>query len=320
MIVGGRTGRRPGGGAMSASVASVAAGTARMERRGRNYARRYWPFVLPAGAIVAAVIVFPWIFTIYMSVHDWHIGGGVAWAGLGNYARLLIDDRFQWSIVRTLYFTVLAVLFPMVLGIAAAVCFHRNFPLRGVARTIFVLPMMATPVAIALVWTMMFHPQLGVLNYLLTAVGLPPSSWSYAPDTVIPTLVLVETWQWTPLVMLIVLGGLASLPTDPYEAARIDGASGWTTFRHITVPLVWPHIVVALVIRAIDALKAFDTIFVISGGGPGTSSETINIFLYLQAFSFYDMGYASAVVVVFFVIILLISLILFSARQQARWT
>jgi len=119
--------------------------------------------------------------------------------------------------------------------------------------------------------------------------------------------------------MLIVLGGLASLPTDPYEAARLDGASGWAMFRHITLPLVWPHIIVALVIRTIDALKAFDLIFVISNGGPGTSSETMNIFLYLQAFSFYNMGYASAVTVVFFVIILLVSLVLFTARRQEKW-
>ena len=301
------------------SIASGVRQAGSLVPRGRNYARRYWPFVVPAGVVVAAVIVFPWVFTLYMSVHDWHIGGAQTWAGLANYERLLTDDRFQWSVIRTLYFTALAVFFPMLLGIAAAVCFERKFPLRGVARTIFVLPMMATPVAIALVWTMMFHPQLGVLNFLLTSVGLPPSQWSYSSTTVIPTLVLVETWQWTPLVMLIVLGGLASLPTDPYEAAKLDGASSWDTFRHITLPLVWPHIVVALVIRTIDALKAFDTIFVISNGGPGTSSETINIFLYLQAFAFYDMGYASAVVVVFFVIILLISLVLFSVRRQARW-
>jgi multiple sugar transport system permease protein len=175
--------------------------------------------------------------------------------------------------------------------------------------------MMATPVAIALVWTMMFHPQLGVLNYLLTSVGLPPSQWVYSPDLVIPTLVGVETWQWTPLVMLIVLGGLASLPTDPYEAARIDGASAWQTFRHITLPLVWPFIVVALVIRTIDALKAFDTIFVISGGGPGTSSETLNILLYLTAFSFYDLGKASAIVVLFFLLILAVSSVLLRVRR-----
>jgi multiple sugar transport system permease protein len=214
-----------------------------------------------------------------------------------------------------LYFTTFATLGPVVLGVLAAVCFAQKFRLRGLARTIFILPMMATPVAIALVWTMMFHPQLGVLNYILTSVGLPPAAWVYDSATVIPTLVMVETWQWTPLVMLIVLGGLASLPTDPYEAAILDGANPWQTFRHITLPLVWPFIMVAAVIRLIDALKAFDTIFVITGGGPGTSSETINILLYQTAFAYYDLGYGSAMVVVFFVLILLISLVLLRVRQ-----
>jgi multiple sugar transport system permease protein len=163
---------------------------------------------------------------------------------------------------------------------------------------------------------MMFHPQLGVLNYLLTSVGLPPSSWVYSSSTVIPTLVMVETWQWTPLVMLIVLGGLSSLPAEPYEAAVIDGASGWQMFRFITLPLVWPFIVVAAVMRVIDALKAFDTIFVITNGGPGTSSETINMMLYQTAFGYYDLGYASAMVVVFFVLIMLVSMVLLKTRQQ----
>ncbi len=285
--------------------------------RTRNYARNYWPFVIPAGIVVGAIIVLPWAFTLFMSVHEWRIGSDLEFVGLANYRHMLTDERFLWSIVRTFYFTVLATLLPMVLGIAAAVCFHRRFPLRGLARTIFIMPMMATPVAVALVWTMMFHPQLGVLNYLLTSAGLPPFAWSYSAATVIPTLVMVETWQWTPLVMLIVLGGLASLPQDPYEAARLDGASAWQMFRHISLPLVWPHIVVALVIRTIDALKAFDTIFVISNGGPGTASETMNIYLYLQAFSYYNMGYASAIVVVFFVLILMISLVLFSVRQKS---
>ena len=241
---------------------------------------------------------------------------------LVQYDRILVaepDARGPlWNGGIAASLTVLATLLPVLLGVAAAVCFHRRFPLRGLARTIFIMPMMATPVAVALVWTMMFHPQLGVLNYLLTSVGLPGSAWSYDAATVIPTLVMVETWQWTPLVMLIVLGGLASLPQDPYEAARLDGASAWQMFRHISLPLVWPHIVVALVIRTIDALKAFDLIFVISNGGPGTSSETLNLYLYLQAFAFYDMGYASALVVVFFVIILAISLVLFGLRKPAH--
>ena len=301
---------------MSLSL-TVTRAVASRRARTRNYARNYWPFVIPAGIVVGAIIVLPWAFTLFMSVHEWRIGSDLEFVGLANYQHMLTDERFLWSILRTLYFTVLATLLPMVFGIAAAVCFHRRFPLRGLARTIFIMPMMATPVAVALVWTMMFHPQLGVLNYLLTSAGLPPFAWSYSAATVIPTLVMVETWQWTPLVMLIVLGGLASLPEEPYEAARLDGASAWQMFRHISLPLVWPHIIVALVIRAIDAIKAFDTIFVISNGGPGTASETMNIYLYLQAFSYYNMGYASAIVVVFFVLILMISLVLFSVRQKS---
>jgi multiple sugar transport system permease protein len=127
-------------------------------RPGHNYARRYWVFAVPAGIVVIAVTVFPWLFTLFMSVHDWHIGGTRSWAGLVNYAHLLDDERFQKSIIRTLYFTALSVAAPVVLGVAAAVCFHRDFPGRGIARTIFIKPMMATPVAVALVWTMMFHP------------------------------------------------------------------------------------------------------------------------------------------------------------------
>jgi multiple sugar transport system permease protein len=301
-------------------ISGVAAGTpaaSLARRRRRNYARSYWPFILPGGLVVLAVILFPWIFTLFMSVHDWHIGGERSFVGLANFGRMFSDERFGWAVLRTVYFTALSVLFPGVLGLAAAICFHRQFPLRGLFRTIFVLPMMATPVAVALVWTMMFHPQLGVLNYLLTSMGLPPSQWVYSADTVIPTLVMVETWQWTPLVMLIVLGGLASLPTDPYEAAVLDGANGWQVFRHVTLPLVWPFVMVAVVLRAVDALKAFDTIFVISNGGPGTASETVNIMLYLEAFNFYDMGYASAIVVVFFVLILAITLALLHFRQRA---
>ena len=288
--------------------------------RVRNYARHYGWFIVPAAVVVLAVIIFPWIFTIYVSAHDWHLGGARRWVGFDNYIKLFSDTRFGWAMLRTLFYTVLAVIFPMLLGLAAALAFNRKFPLRGLARTIFILPMMATPVAVALVWTMTFHPQLGVLNWLLGQVGLPPSMWIYSANTVIPTLVMIEVWHWTPLVMLLILGGLASLPVDPYEAAKIDGANGWQAFRHITLPLLMPFIVVALIIRCIDALKAFDTIYVITQGGPGSASETINIFLYLQAFAFYNVGYASAVVVVFFVIILALAALLLWTRQRVKMT
>jgi multiple sugar transport system permease protein len=299
------------------SASALAPAVAAAPRR-RNYARHYWWFVAPCALVVIAVILFPWAFTLYMSVHDWKIGGGHRFVGLENYLKLFEDERFLWSIARTLYFTALAVLLPMGLGLLAALAFHKRFPLRGLARTISILPMMATPVAVALVWTMMFHPQLGVLNWILSLFGIPPSLWVYDPATVIPTLVLVEVWHWTPLVMLILLGGLASLPVDPYEAAKIDGATAWQAFRHITLPLLAPFLIVALIIRTIDALKAFDTIYVITQGGPGTASETINIFLYLQGFAYYNMGYASAVVVVFFAIILALAALLLWARARFK--
>ncbi|MBR0661371.1 carbohydrate ABC transporter permease [Neoroseomonas oryzicola] len=304
---------------MASDIALSQAAAAETKRR-RNYARHYAWFVVPAAVVVIAVIIFPWVFTLYVSAFNWHLGGEREWVGFGNYVKLFTDSRFGWAVARTLFYTGLAVVLPMIFGLAAALAFHRKFPLRGLARTVFILPMMATPVAVALVWTMMFHPQLGVLNWLLSQVGLPPSLWVYSAETVIPTLVLVEVWHWTPLVMLLILGGLASLPTDPYEAAKIDGANAWQAFRHITMPLLAPFVVVALIIRTIDALKAFDTIYVITQGGPGQASETINIFLYLQAFAFYNVGYASAVVVVFFAIIMLLAALLLWTRQRVKAT
>ena len=300
---------------MSAPSTRAAQTSGFFARRRRNYRR----FIIPAVVVVGAVIIFPWMFTVWMSAFDWKIGSVAHFVGFDNYVNLATNQRFIESIGHTFYFTLLAVALPLVLGTIAALIFHREFPFRGMLRAVFTMPMMATPVAVALVWTMMFHPQQGVLNYLLSLVGLPPSLWVYSPTFVIPSLVMVEVWHWTPLVMLIVLGGLAALPTEPYESARLDGATEWQLFRHITLPLVAPFLIVAAVIRTIDAIKAFDTIYVISQGGPGTASETINLYLYLQAFAFYNVGNASAVVVVFFAIILALALLLLHVRQRTKW-
>jgi len=279
----------------------------------------YWPFVIPALVVVAAVIVFPWAFTVWMSAHRWTLGQSQSFIGFDNFVRLATDQRFWDSLVNTLYYTTLSVVAPVVLGVVAALIFDANFPLRGVLRAVFVMPMMATPVAVALVWTMMFHPQLGVLNYLLSLVGIPAQEWIFNKNTVIPSLVAVETWQWTPLVMLIVLGGLASMPRDPFESADIDGANGWQKFFYLTLPMTAPFIMIAVIIRSIDAVKSFDIIYAMTQGGPGTASETINIYLYNTAFAYYDIGYGSAMVAVFFIIIIALSLILLWARQRTLW-
>jgi multiple sugar transport system permease protein len=274
---------------------------------------------LPALIVVLAVIIFPWLFTIWMSLNEWKVGAPTTFVGLANYMRLPTDPRFVESVWHTTVYTVLSVVLPLLLGTFAAVVFHTKFPLRGLLRGLFIMPMMATPVAIALVWTMMFHPQLGVLNYLLSLVGLPAQLWVFHPATVIPSLVLVETWQWTPLVMLIVLGGLSAIPAEPYESAMIDGASFWQMFRFITLPLITPFIFIAAMIRMIDAVKSFDIIFAITQGGPGSASETINLYLYSVAFIYYDVGYGSAIAVIFFVLIVALASVLLYVRQRMHW-
>lgn len=279
----------------------------------------YWPFVVPAVLVVGGVIVFPWIFTVWMSLQGWKVGEPSQFVGLSNYARLFTDARFIDATIHTLIYTALAVILPLVLGVFAALIFHAKFPARGFLRGLFVMPMMATPVAIALVWTMMFHPQLGVMNYLLSLVGIPAQLWIFHPATVIPSLVMVETWQWTPLVMLILLGGLAAIPTEPYESAQIDGASQWQMFRYITLPMLGPFILVAAIIRTIDAVKSFDIIFAMTQGGPGNASETINLYLYSVAFVYYDVGYGSAIALVFFLLVVALSVLLLYLRRRTQW-
>lgn len=283
-------------------------------------APNYWPFVVPALVVIGAVIVFPWVFTLWMSVNSWTLGQSQTFAGFDNYIRLAGDMRFWESMGHTAVYTVLSVIAPLILGTLAALIFDGEFPLRGFLRGVFVMPMMATPVAIALVWTMMFHPQLGVLNYLLSLVGIGAQEWIYNQSTVIPSLVLVETWQWTPLIMLIVLGGLAAVPREPYESAEIDGANAWQKFRYLTLPMIAPFLMIGVIIRSIDAIKSFDIIYAMTQGGPGTASETINIYLYNTAFAYYDIGYGSAMAVVFFFVIIALSFVLMMVRARTQWS
>ncbi|QSZ57675.1 sugar ABC transporter permease [Rhizobium sp. ZX09] len=304
----------------SVSIENTKTGVSRKEgSRPARLAPNYWPFVIPALVVISAVIVFPWVFTLWMSAHRWTLGQEQSFIGFENYVRLAGDTRFWESLWHTLVYTVLSVVAPLFLGTLAALVFDAQFPLRGFLRGVFVMPMMATPVAIALVWTMMFHPQLGVLNYLLSFIHIGPLEWIYNQSTVIPSLVLVETWQWTPLVMLIVLGGLAAVPREPYESAEIDGANAWQKFRYLTMPMIAPFLMIAVIIRSIDAVKSFDIIYAMTQGGPGTASETINIYLYNTAFAYYDIGYGSAMAVVFFIIIVALSFVLLMVRQRSQW-
>src|SRR5690606_33989501 len=178
-----------------------------------------------------------------------------------------------------------------------ALLFNREFPGKGIVRTIILLPMVATPVAIALIWALMFNPSLGVLNYFLESLGLPRSLWVANSSLAIPSLVLVDIWEWTPMVARILLAALQGVPQEYYEAARIDGANSWQTFRHITLPSVRSAVVVALILRTVDALKTFDIIYVITGGGPGTASETLNVFALKAGFEFFRAAHAAPLLI-----------------------
>jgi multiple sugar transport system permease protein len=295
----------------------------RWERSSR-WVHRHARFIFPAPAVllVATIIAYPIAYTVWMSLQEWFASSVTApkFIGLANYQRIVTaDTRFHQALVRTVYFTILVVGAEAVLGVAMALLFNREFWGRGLLRTLAILPMVATPTAIGLVFVMMYHPTLGVANYLLLVVGLPAFKWTYSSQTALYALALVDVWQWTPLIMLIALAGLASLPREPYEAAHIDGASTLQAFWHITLPLLRPAIVVAVLFRAIDALKTFDIIYIITQGGPANSTETINILLFNQAFSYFNMGYASSVAVALFAVVMGASVILIKVRRTTAW-
>jgi len=277
-------------------------------------------FLLPTVVILGVLLLFPICYTLYFSVHEWFAASQSPpkFVGLQNYINMMRDPLFLRAVLRTVIYTSLAVVFELLIGIGMALAFSRPFVGRGLARTVFLLPMVATPVAVGLVWLLMFDPVSGVFNYLLSLVNLPPSVWVGDTQTALVSLVLVDVWQWTPLVMLIALGGLATLPQEPYEAALIDGASALQRFWHITIPLLRPYIMVAALFRSVDALKSFDIIYVITRGGPAHSSETLNLYIYNQAFEYLHVGYAAALVVVFFCIVFAVSFVLITLRRRAQ--
>lgn len=275
----------------------------------------------PAVIIVILMLIFPVAFTIYLSFQNW--SGGLkppVFIGIENYVELLNSSRFWNSLVNTGYFVVLSIISQVVLGIIAALVFNQDFIGRGLARSLYMFPMIATPAAMGLVWKMMLDPTIGSINYVMGRLGLPQGAWTANPTTVIPTLAIIDTWMWTPLVMLIVLAGLSALPPEPLEAAKVDGASKIQSFFYVTLPLLRPTLVVATMFRIIDCIKTFDIILVITGGGPNYSSEILNIYAYNESLSYLNFGYGSALLVVLAVIVFGIGIIFNRFRRIGYWS
>ena len=277
-------------------------------------------FTTPAAVVVFILMVFPVFYTVYMSLHSWFASSLTSpeFIGLANFKRAFVqDERFRNALWLTLYFTALATALQVILGVALALLLNRPFRGKGFFRSIFLLPMVATPVAIALVWMMMYNPTLGVMNYLVGLIRLGPFKWVSDAQLVIPALAMVDTWEWTPLITLITLAGLATLPLEPYESALIDGATPAQMFWRITLPLLRPTIMVALLFRSIDCLKTFDIIYVMTAGGPGFASETLNVYTFQVGLFYFHIGYACSLLVILFALVLGVSLILIKVRRGA---
>lgn len=270
--------------------------------------------------VIFALMVFPLGYTIWNSLTDWSLtySQKPVFIGLDNYRQILASDSRFWNSVRvTAYFTILAMTVEMTLGVLIAILFNaRKFRGKRLIRSIFLMSMMATPVAIAMVWLLIFEPTAGILNYLLEAAGLPKPLWITSSSLVVPSLALVDVWQWTPLIALICIAGLSGLPNEPYESAKVDGANAFQIFFKITLPMLAPTISVAALLRLIDCLKTFDIIYTMTLGGPGYSSENLNIYTYQQSFQYFNFGYASSLLVVFFALVLGLSLLAVTLRKK----
>jgi multiple sugar transport system permease protein len=295
------------------------------KREGWSVARRrrdWTPDLLTAPALVVMALVmgFPLLYLGYMSLHRWSLIGFAppAFIGVGNFVALTGDERFTDSVIRTLYFTGLGLASNLPMGLGIALLLDQRFPTRNLLRALLILPMVATPAAMGLVWVVMLDPSLGIVRYLFKLVGvMAPPLWLSSPAWVVPTLVGVDAWMWTPMVALICMAGLAALPGEPFEAARVDGANAWQRFRFITFPLLAPTLLVAAMLRVMDLLKVIDIVYVMTGGGPGHASETINLYNYLVALSYDRIGYGSAVALVLFALVLVCTLALIRLRRAA---
>ena len=281
--------------------------------------RRYvWLlFIAPAVIVLFSISIFPMLFSLSLSFHDWTIikAGGWKWVGLGNFANILLHDSyFRTSLLVTLLYLVCTVPAQFVLGLAVALILneivHR---IIGYLRVALILPAMMTPVVVGIVWRLMYNPDIGMLNYLLSFFGVHPITWTGMPGTALLSVAMADTWEWTPFMALIILAGLQSLPREPFEAATVDGASYLRTLRFITLPLLRPVLVVAVLIRLMDSFKAFDLIFVLTQGGPGMSTEILNYYTYRTGFKFFHMGYASALSWLLVVIVNIVATILLRA-------
>ncbi len=261
--------------------------------------------IAPTIAVLLALTIYPLFYSIKISLQT-ESGN----ATLQNFARLFSDQFFLSALAHTFVYAAIALTIEFLLGLGLALLLDTHIRGRGAFRALLLVPMMLSPVVVGVVWRLMLNSNFGAVNGTLKSFGLNTESltWTASPKLAMASVIVADVWQWTPFVFLILLAGLQAIPQEPYEAALIDGSSAWQTFRHVTLPLLKPAILIALLLRTMDLLRVFDHIFILTEGGPGFATETLSLYIYRTAFRFSNFGYAAAMSFVLLGITNLISL------------
>jgi multiple sugar transport system permease protein len=289
---------------------------------GKRTARIKWIFLLPCLVYLLIMGIFPLVWSLSISLTKWlgTIMESPEWTGLTNYRDILFKDvRFWMDLWFTFRFVALAVFCELGIGLGLAHLMHKNFKGRNFLRVLFLIPMACPPIAVAFLWKMMLHPDIGVINAMLQFVGLRAVKWTTSMVIAPFTIVMVDVWEWTPFMFLALLAAYLALPKEIYDAAAVDGASSFQTFRKITLPLITPIIVTIVLIRTIDAFKLFELVFGITSAGPANSTEALSYYIYLTGIKWFDLGKGTAMSWIFLLIVLGISTILLSRfRERAK--
>ncbi|WP_248928585.1 carbohydrate ABC transporter permease [Paenibacillus hamazuiensis] len=278
-----------------------------------------WIMVLPSVIFTVLLIGFPIVYVIYLMFTKWAPGSsfwGLPFVGLDNVKATFKDVLFWKSTWITLKISAISLFFEVVLGTYLGILLSKSVKGIKVLRVLFFFPAIVPSVAAGMVWVQLYDPSLGFLNYVLQTFHLPAGTWLNDPESVIYALSIVDIWQWTPFIAMIVLGGIQALPEDPYEAAYMDGASKTQALFYITLPMLKQTILIALMLRSVDMLRIFDTIYVMTQGGPINSSTSLNIYGYQQGFLYTSMGKASTAMLFLLLIVMTISFLLTRWRKR----
>jgi len=256
----------------------------------------------PALLVLAAVTLAPFVFLLLTSLTPLNLARPATWwdfsRPLANFVELPGDGRFLNSLGVQLRLSLFTVAAQLLLGLGAALLLNRDSRVLEAIRALFIIPMVLPPIVVAIIWKVLFTPDISVLNWSLGLLRLPQPAWLADPRLALPALVVADVWEWFPFTLLMLLAALQMMPAEPLEAARIDGAGPWQVFRHVVLPLLRPAIVVTVLFRLIESVKAFPLIFIMTGGGPGTVTEATNYYAFLQGFNYSLIGFSAAISVV----------------------